>query len=390
MRIEPFGEFKTGQLIPINPEGRFHDYAFVPNPLPPAWAPGESIWPLIAQARASVERLEGAGGILPSPGLLLRPLQRREAIKSNSIEGTYVSPEELLLFEAEQSQVRDPKNERMNDWREVIRYDFALNEGCQRIAAGETIDRKLICDLHRSLLQTARGKDKRPGQLRDRQVYVEAGRRYIPPPPEYVDGLIANLETYLQSRDSDPLVRAFIAHYQFEAIHPFEDGNGRIGRLILSLCIYKWLGHSNAWLYLSEFFDRNRKEYINRLLAVSTSGEWNEWVEFCLHGAIQQADSATATCRRLDELKRKYEQQVGHLSSRMNAILQRLLTNPIIETSQLARELGLSYNTVKRDIQKLVNNGILDELPDSRPRAYCAREFFSIAYDVTDSANAPT
>lgn len=379
MNIEQFGEFKTGQLIPINPEGRFHDHAFVPNDLPPPWQPDHALWPVIAEARDRVAKLDGAGGILPTPGLLLRPLQRREAIRSNSIEGTFVTPEELLIFEAERNQSKEPQNQRRNDWREVIHYDRALSEGCSRIERGDKLDRVLFCDLHRSLLQTARGKDKSPGVFRDTQVYVEAGRRFIPPPPEAIDGLIGNLEAFLESDTYDPLVRAFIAHYQFEAIHPFKDGNGRLGRLILSLCIYKWLKQSHAWLYLSEFFDENRREYIDRLLEVSTKGTWREWVHFCLLGAIQQAESAVGTCRKLDEIRRRYEQQVGHLS-RMNAIIAKLLTNPIIETSQLARDLGLAYNTAKADIEKLVEKKILYEIVGSRPRSYCAREFFDVAY----------
>lgn len=389
MRVEQFSEFKTGRLLPISPDGRFHDYAFLPNPLPPNWKPSPATWRLVAEARDRVGKLDGAGDVLPNPSLLLRPLQRREAIKSNSIEGTYVTPEELLRFEADKSQSIESSPERRGDWIEVFRYEAALKEGCERIARGEKLDRALFCILHRQLLETQRGHDKSPGMLRDRQVYVEVGRRYIPPPPEYLEELLVNLEDYLAeetSRDpldekaSDPLVRAFIAHYQFEAIHPFKDGNGRIGRLLLSLCIYKWLGHSHAWLYMSGFFDQNRSEYIRRLFAVSAHGEWDEWIRFCLLGAIEQAEAAIATCRKLDELKRRYEQETAGLSVRMNAILSRLLSNPFVEPSALARELQISYNTARNDLRKLVEKGILEELPGQKQKTYFAHEIFAVAY----------
>lgn len=381
VRIEDFGEFKTGQLKPIRPGGRVNDYAFVPDSLPAALLPDSSLWQLIAEARDRVGTLNGIGGVLPAPGLLLRPLQRREAIKSNSIEGTYVTPEELLLFELEQNKERGPDTQRRDDWREVAAYDWALIDGVNMVSTGERIDKKLICHLHRQLMQGVRGKDKRPGHVRDIQVYVEAGRRFIPPPAEYLESLLSNFEDYLQSESGDPLVRAFISHYQFEAIHPFLDGNGRLGRLLLSLCVYKWLNHSHAWLYLSEFFDKNRKEYIRRLYAVSASGEWNEWIKFCLIGAIERAEFAISTCKRLNDLKREYESRVGHLSKRINAIISGLLCDPFIEASELARRLGISYNSAKRDIDKLMEHNVLKEWASTRRKIYCAHEVFSAAYD---------
>ncbi|MBI5764915.1 MAG: Fic family protein [Planctomycetes bacterium] len=380
MQIERFGEFKTGCLVPIALNERVNDYAFVPNPLPPSWRINDALWPLIATAREKLGNLNGIGCTLPTPALLLRPLQRREAITSNSIEGTHVTPEELLLFEADQKQHME--SARRNDWLEVSLYDQALNEGCRRISEGHAIDRHLMIDLHHMLLSSARGKEKSPGQIRNVQVFIGEGRRFIPPPPELLEEQITNLESYLASNaERDPLLRAFIAHYQFEVIHPFKDGNGRIGRLILSLCIYKWLGHSHAWLYLSEYFDRNRREYIGKLSAVSTSGEWEEWVEFCLHGTIEQADSAIARCHRLGEIKRKYEAVIGDASARMSKIITRLLTDPIVEVTQLAEHCDVTYHTAKADIDKLLSAGVLTELKSvRRPKAYCATEIFNVAY----------
>lgn len=313
MQAEKFGQFKTGLLVPIKINERRNDYAFSPNPLPADWAPDVKLWPLITEARAAVSALDGAGGILPNPSLLFRPLQRREAIKSNRIEGTYVSAEEMLRYEVHKSLNKDYHGEKINDWQEVMEYDLAIGVGCERIAQGDPLDRKLICDLHSKLLSGSRGKDKSPGHFRDGQVYV-SGSRYIPPTADLIESQFANLEEYLTSAHCDPLVRAFIAHYQFEAIHPFKDGNGRLGRLLLSLCIYKWLGHSHAWLYLSEYFEKNRAEYIDRMFNISTNGNWEEWIEFCLLGTIEQANSALDKCRKLNDIKRRYEQKYSQLS----------------------------------------------------------------------------
>jgi Fic family protein len=380
MNVESFTEFKSGQLDPIEVGKSSSSYAFIPNLLPADWQPDLRIWPLIAEARAKVASLNGAGGILPNPQLLLRPLQQREAIKSNSIEGTFVNPEEFLLYQSEKDSEKESKNEQLNDWREVAYYDQALREGCARIARGDPIDRKLICDLHRILLRSSRGKNKSPGIFREQQVYV-GGARYIPPPPTELETLLENLEIFLKSESYDPLVRAFIAHYQFEAIHPFLDGNGRIGRLILSLCVYQWLNQSSAWLYLSEYFEKNKDEYIKRLFLVSSDGDWSGWVEFCLRGTIEQSAASEKRCQKLLALKNRYEAEVGIKSKRMMRIISMLLSSPILEIADLARSLGVTYPTAKSDVAKLEQAGILVPLKGLNSTvAYSAREIFAIAY----------
>lgn len=381
MDFSLFGPLKTGRLVGIKVNERHSDHAFIPNLLPTSWAPDAKIWPLIAEAHGRLGQLDGTGRVLPNPALLLRPLQRREAIKSNTIEGTFVTPQELLLFEAHGAPSNENPSEKKKDWQEVVYYDRVLSEGCQRIADGAEIDRELICALHSNLLLGKRGKERSPGQLRDTQVYVEAAGRYIPPPPEELEPLLANFETYLRSTGGcDPLVRAYIAHYQFEAIHPFRDGNGRIGRVLLSLMIYKWLKHSNAWLYMSEFFERNRREYITRLFNVSASGEWDEWVRFCLIGTIEQSEASLVKCHALGELKRSYQTEVGHVSRRMNWILDRLFSNPILEIGELASELNTTYHTARSDIEKLVEVGILRQMETMRPKTFVAHRIFDIAY----------
>jgi Fic family protein len=381
MKPERFSEFKSGQLLPITIDERRSDFAFLPDELPPAWEPDTKLWPLITEARDRVATLNAEAKFLPKPSLLLRPLQRRDAITSNRIEGTHVNPDELLLFEVGQNQRQESNKETRNDWREVHQYDLAMQEGCKRIAEGAAIDRVLICELHRTLLEGARGRDKTPGQFRDRVVFVGSGNRYIPPPADQLDALFGNLEKYLDSTHSDPLVRAFIAHYQFEAIHPFQDGNGRMGRLVLSLCIFKWLQHSHAWLYLSEFFEKHKDEYMAKLFAVSANGEWEDWVRFCLVGTMEQAETSQQRCKQLLSLKHTYENGIGTSNKRMATILTLLFTNPITTCTRLAKELGVTYHTAKTDIGKLCESGVLAESHRSgREQLYFAPEIYRIAY----------
>lgn len=372
MQPNDFSEFKTGDLEPIRIQDRYDDFTFIPHPLPPRnWDLDRSLWPLVADARDRVSELNGVARTLPNPTLLIRPLQRREAITSNRIEGTDVSPTELLL-----SETCDTKSA---DWHDVVAYDDALREGTRRLAEGRTIDGTLICELHARLLATSRGRDKHPGQFRTIPVFV-GGRRFIPPPADRIADLVANLESYFESTHADPLVRAFLGHVQFETIHPFEDGNGRIGRLMLSLCLARWLRHAQPWLYLSEFLDRHRDEYILRMTAVRTNGEWDQWIRFGLHGAIEQADTSIVRCRKLADLRARYDASVGQDNKRMPAILDRLFTNPFLEISRWKADRGMTYHTAKADVAKLLAAGVVSEVENRSPTTFIANEIFKTAY----------
>ncbi|MGD8454043.1 MAG: Fic family protein [Phycisphaerae bacterium] len=379
MQPERISEFKTGRLLPIQ-SWRGNDWAFVPDNLPSDWAMPERLWPLVVEARAVLGRFDGIAATLPSPRLLLRPLQRREALRSSSLEGTYVKPQELLLFEAEGK--KDPGGSpRTADWVEVFNYDRAMRLGERRIRNGAPLNGALILALHRVLLEDVRGEDRSPGQFRQKQVHVGTDRRYNPPPPEEIPRCLANLEQYLLSEDQpDPLLRAFIAHYQFEAIHPFLDGNGRIGRVVLSLTVYKWLGLSRPWLYLSEFFERHRDDYVTRLFRVSTHGEWEEWVEFCLKGTIEQTLTSIKRCNELRALRRKYLATPGAQGPRMSRIIERLFSSPLLRIVDVKNDFSVSYATAKADVRKLVEEGILDVLPDTYPKAFIAPRIVEIAY----------
>ena len=231
MDSSKFVEESVGRLVRITDP--YDDSAFMPSDLPPAWTMPSELWPLLVEAHKALGNLNGIGQTLPDPELLLRPLQKREALRSSSLEGTFATPEELLLFEL---QPREPTSDtdRVNDWREVFNYGVALREG-YRYLLDQPPSILMIRQLHKWLMEGARGSKKQPGEVRDCQVCIGSDRRFVPPPPIELQRCLEALEVQLRNRDEnyDPLVNVYILHYQFEAIHPFRDGNARPGSSVL-------------------------------------------------------------------------------------------------------------------------------------------------------------
>ena len=380
MNAQKFGEHKTGELVPIKtPAGQ--DFAFIPAELPPKWQFPGHLYAKLIEARAALSKLDGIGQTLPDPELLLVPLKRREAITSSRIEGTYATAQELMLFELTDANPRS-SHDPVNAWREVDNYSRALSLGSNRLKELPFCGR-LFKELHGVLLSNVRGQHSTPGEWRNHQVAIGSDRRYVPPPvPEMLEAM-NKLEHYVNEGDTayDPLVRAYLVHYQFEAIHPFADGNGRIGRVLLSLMISKWCNLSMPWLYMSAFFERFKDEYIGNMFRISTEGDWEKWVEFCLNGTIQQANDAVSRCERLCKLKEDMLRRVRvNGSPRTEQIVHGLFTNPVVRVSHLKRNLRVTYPTAQSDVDKLVGAQVLAPLQDLRPRAYFAPEIFSIAY----------
>jgi Fic family protein len=380
MDLSRFKETKTGELVPIRtPTGP--DFAFIPASLPPNWIFPTALWPKLAEAKAAIAHLDGIGKTLPDPELLLSPLKRREAIASSRIEGTYATAEELMLFEISPQESKSPHSQ-VNAWREVFNYAQALNQGNDRLMelpfCGD-----LIKELHKTLMEDVRGQQSQRGEWREHQVAIGSDRRYIPPPKLEMEKCIEDLERYINSIDYcyDPLVRAYIVHYQIEAIHPFGDGNGRIGRVILSLMIANWCKLSRPWLYMSAFFEKFKDEYIENLFKISTEGAWEKWIEFCLNGTIQQATDAAKRCEKLGKLKENMLERVrADGSPRTEQIVHMLFSNPMIRLSHLKDSLKVSYPTAKSDIEKLVKAQILYHLADIHPKSYFSPEIMNIAY----------
>jgi Fic family protein len=207
---------------------------------------------------------------------------------------------------------------------------------------------------------------------------------YVPPPPNYLAENLDKLEKYIHAKHRyDPLVEAFLVHYQFEAIHPFRDGNGRVGRLLLSILIEDWCNLSDQWLYMSAYFDKHREEYIDRLLKVSTNNEWRGWIEFCLLGVVEQANDTERRYERLLQLDNKYKERVEQIkgSYRLRSITDSLFELPVVRVTSIRDKYKVSYPTARRDIDKLVEAGILSEIPDMPTVAFFAPEVIKITYE---------
>ena len=232
-------------------------------------------------------------------------------------------------------------------------------------------------------MEDVRGTHRSPGAFRTWQVQIGSSARYVPAPPEHVDRLMSDFELYLNIEDAryDPLVRAFLAHYQFETIHPFGDGNGRVGRALLALTVYKWLGHSLPWLYMSAYYEQYRDEYMSHLFRISTQGTWTEWIEFCLRGTVAQANDAILRCRHFHRLRQEFLTRLTTASPRTHRIIEELFLSPVVMVVHLAAKMDVTRQTAKTDVDRLVDAGILKHLAGFRPQAFYAPEIVRIAYD---------
>jgi Fic family protein len=371
-----------GELVPIPRDPVTHnERAFVPSPLPPKWDFPLRVWPLLAEAKQQLGILEGIARSLPNPGILLRPLESREAIKSSRLEGTYVTATELLVFEM---QPRDPKSEAdaANPQREVFNYRMALQQGS---TTDLPLSLRLLRDFHRTLMSGVRGRDRTPGEFRRTQVAIGTNHRFVPPPPDRLMECLDPMERYLHVQQSkyDPLVDCFLMHYQFETIHPFSDGNGRVGRLLLAMMLRQLCGLSKPWLYMSEYYENRREEYTERLFNVSARADWEGWIEFCLTGIVAQAKDTIQRCDRLQKVKEAFMKRVGKVggSVRLNQIVEGIFESPFVRIADLPQRLGITYPTAKADVERLVEAEILSELPNVAPKTYYAPEVFNVAYD---------
>lgn len=383
MDLSQFTDASPGELIPV--QGiRGGTHAFLPDFLPPQWEWPIELWPTLLNAHRELARLDGIGSHLPDPNLLLRPLQNRESERSSRLEGTFTNPQQQMLFELEPylpQSMEDPANA----YREVANYARALRLGLQMLEDERPFSQWMMRELHRTLLDGVRGSDSHPGTFRQVQVQIGRPPRFIPPPPFYLAERLDNLEQTARhsERMYDPLVDAFVLHYQFEAIHPFEDGNGRVGRLLLALMITKWCGLTNQWLYMSAYFDANKDEYLERLFRVSAHNEWQGWIHFCLSGVTEQAIDTAHRCERLVQLSASYKERVNTLggSWRLQSIVESLFITPVLQISALASQYSVTYPTARADVDKLLSVGVLQEIPDSSPKAYFAPEILSITYE---------
>lgn len=372
MHAEEFQADIHGELV-RNLNGQL---TFAPKPLPGPLRLDWELNALLNNAERAVGRLVGVGQTLPNPRIVVQSFIRREAQLSSRIENTYAEISDLALFDQTQSVER-----RVPDVREVHNNERALTYGLQSVERGREIGIPLIKDMHDLLLRGVRGGDKRPGQFREKQVFVGHTERieearFVPAPPGKVFELMEQLQAYIQTPGGLPAIaRAAMVHYQFEAIHPFEDGNGRIGRvlILLLLCAEKVL--PLPLLNPSAFLEAHREEYYQHLLAVSRKAEWTQWVKFFARGIEAAATDAIARIDRLKTLQAEYYGKLttARSSSLLLKLVDELFVTQAITTTRAAEVLGVTYVAAQGSIDKLVAAGILREVTgQKRNKLYLA------------------
>lgn len=378
MRQHDFTSTRAGTL-----RKHARDYwTFIPAPLPPSLNMTPAMVKLLAESERLLGELAGVGRMLPNPYLLVFPAIRREAVLSSRIEGTISGMDDLLFFEADPAAQPDKP-----DVREVHNYVVALEYGLKRVAE-LPISLRLLGELHARLMQGVRGEHAAPGTFRTSQNWIgkpgctlnEA--TFVPVPPEMLLDVLGAWEKYLYSDDELPdLMRLAMIHYQFEAIHPFVDGNGRMGRLLLVLLMCTWELLPQPLLYLSAFFARYRDDYYQLLLNVSQHGAWEEWVEFFLRGVREQALDALTVAKRLLDLQGQYHARfTARPPTRiLHHVIDRLLMNPVLSIPLLRDECQVDFSTAKKTIEALVQAGIAREVTGQRRnRLWVATEILAL------------
>jgi Fic family protein len=351
-------------------------WAFVPNALPPAIEWDTELASQMSRADLAVGTLSGLGETLPNPHLLIYPFIRREAVLSSRIEGTQSSLSDLLLFEATQVEKR-------GDVREVQNYVRAMEYGLKRLVE-LPISLRFIRELHGILMEGVRGGQATPGEFRQSQNWIgPAGATlneatFIPPPVAEMQECLSELEKFLHSDTKlPPIIQTAMVHYQFETIHPFLDGNGRIGRLLITLLLCQKNVLSRPLLYLSAFFEKHRAQYYELLLNISRSGQWRKWIEFFLQAVTEQSDDAVSRSRHLLELLRNYSQlaREKHLPPTAGQLVELIFMKPVLNAKTAQELLKVSYPSAQYALASLENAGILTEITGrKRAKAYAAKE----------------
>jgi Fic family protein len=361
----------------LTPEGY---WSFVPSPLPPVIEFTPSLLRALSDADRAIGRLAGEGGRLPNPHLLIRPFVRREAVLSSRIEGTQATLGELLAVEAGAAVERSPAG-----LREVANYVVALEYGIERLAS-LPLSLRLVRELHERLMRGVHGDTARAGEFRRSQNWIGrpgstlANAIYVPPPPAEMKDALGRWETFLHDRSLPPLVQIALIHSQFEAIHPFIDGNGRVGRLLITLFLMEREVLPAPLFYLSAFFEATRRDYYDLLLGVTERSAWVEWLEYFLNGVARQSEDALSRAARINDLLAQWRRAVAGSSSRTAlALVDLLAETPFWTVKKSAQRLGVAFTTAERAIERLEKARILRRTsPARRDRLFCARAILDI------------
>lgn len=373
---------RIGKFIQRSAGGEQYS-AYVPENLPPAPPLNmDELYPLLDQASTALGRLDGVSMVLPDHSLFLYMYVRKEAVLSSQIEGTQSSLSDLLLFESQEAPGAP-----INDVQEVSNYVTAMNYGLERLKEFP-LSLRLIREIHEKLMAGARGGNKMPGEFRSSQNWIGGSRpgdaRFVPPPPENLMQTLDAFEKFLHDENirMPALIKAALAHVQFETIHPFLDGNGRVGRLLITfiLCVEDVL--KEPLLYLSLYFKANRQAYYDHLQSVRETGDWEAWIRFFLTGVIDTANQATETAQSImslfDRDRCKIEED-GKPTAAVLTIHNYFQSHPISNTTKIKDACGLSLPTVLRALTALERQGIVEEITGKeRHKVFVYREYLDI------------
>lgn len=358
-------------------------WGFVPNDLPPSFDLAEVLAPLVAATQVLGE-LNGILRTLPDPFILIQPLQAREALTSSSMEGTYTTVDALLLAEAGFGGSSES-----SDTREVRNYSIALRNAVRSLA-DIPLSLRTIRGAHRDLLHgvaRARGAAIKAGEFKEHQNWIGAATieaaRFVPPPPREAAESLGRLERYLHrdERERTPaLIDAALVHYQFEAIHPFADGNGRVGRILIPVMLFERQALLHPALFVSPVLERRNTEYIDRMFDVSRLGAWEGWLTFFMEVVEESCRETIDTANRVLAMRERYRKalQASGRSALLLAIVDNLFIHPVFSIPQLADQIGTTYPSAQKNLDAVLRLGIVEEIEGTaHPKFFAAREIMN-------------
>jgi Fic family protein len=388
--METDSKFRAGRYIQ-QPQGY---RAFIPTDLPPVppISIDDEMWTLLSQADRALGRLDGATEALPNPDLFVYAYVRKEAVLSSQIEGTQASLIDVVEFESQTATSENP-----GDVEEVVNYVAAMNYGLSRLKE-LPLSLRLIREIHERLLQGIRGADRGPGEFRTTQNWIGASgsrpdtARHVPPPPHEMLQSLDNLEKFIHDETPMPLlVKVGLIHGQFETIHPFLDGNGRVGRLLITFLLCQRGVLQRPLLYLSYYLKQNRTEYYDRLQAVRDTGDWESWLKFFLRGVYAVAQEATATARKVVDLReedrRKITEHMGTSAAKGLVLLEQLYSRPVVDVAAVSQMAARSMANANELVRKLVEIGVLKEISGrKRDRKFAYSAYLDLFADDAGEA----
>lgn len=375
-------EFKGsfGKLVEKESEEHGEYLAFVPNKLPPKLEYSPEIVLALSKADSTLSKLSGAGLLLPNPDLLVIPYLKKEALSSSRIEGTRISLSDYFLTEAKGIEEED------TEATEIGNYLKSMNYALDKIQT-EPINKELIRNMHKILMKGVRGNELLPGNFRPVQNWIGPKNTkikdatFVPPPQEDVEKLIDELIEYLNRYlDTPLLIKSALMHYQFETIHPFCDGNGRIGRSLITLYLCKKNKISKPLLYASDYFEKHRRDYYEILLNTNKTGKFEPWIKFFLEAIKVQSEDALERTIKIQKLRERYQKKTKDHKQVVNllSVVDLLFMNPFIRINQIAKNLRITYPTAKKAVQNLIKLNIL------KPVGKTERNKLFVAHEILD------